>query len=77
MLENKPLIIIAALLALFLGALDALIVSAAMPSIVTDLGGLSLIAGFIPPIFSLEPCRCRYSASWLTDTQPEGSFSFL
>lgn len=41
-LENKPLIIIAALLALFLGALDALIVSAAMPSIVTDLGGLSL-----------------------------------
>lgn len=30
------------MLALFLGALDALIVSAAMPSIVTDLGGLTL-----------------------------------
>jgi EmrB/QacA subfamily drug resistance transporter len=39
---NRPFIIIAALLALFLGALDALIVSAAMPSIVTDLGGLTL-----------------------------------
>ena len=40
--QNRPFIIIAALLALFLGALDALIVSAAMPSIVTDLGGLTL-----------------------------------
>ena len=39
---NRPFIIIAALLALFLGALDALIVSAAMPSIVTDLGGMTL-----------------------------------
>jgi len=41
-LQNRPFIIIAALIALFLGALDALIVSAAMPSIVTDLGGLTL-----------------------------------
>jgi EmrB/QacA subfamily drug resistance transporter len=40
--QNRPFIIIAALLALFLGALDALIVSPAMPSIVTDLGGLHL-----------------------------------
>lgn len=40
--QNRPLIIIAALVALFLGALDALIVSAAMPSIVTELGGLTL-----------------------------------
>ena len=40
--QNRPFIIIAALLALFLGALDALIISAAMPSIVTDLGGLTL-----------------------------------
>lgn len=32
----------AALLALFLGALDALVVSAAMPTIVADLGGLQL-----------------------------------
>jgi EmrB/QacA subfamily drug resistance transporter len=39
---NRPFVIIAALLALFLGALDALIVSAAMPSIVTELGGLTL-----------------------------------
>jgi len=39
---NRLYLIIAALLALFLGALDALIVSAAMPSIVTDLGGLTL-----------------------------------
>lgn len=40
--QNKTLVIIAALLALFLGALDALIISPAMPSIVTDLGDLSL-----------------------------------
>ena len=40
--HNRPLIIMAALIALFLGALDALIVSAAMPSIVTDLGGMTL-----------------------------------
>jgi EmrB/QacA subfamily drug resistance transporter len=35
-------IIFAALLALFLGAMDALIMSAAMPTIVSDLGGLPL-----------------------------------
>lgn len=40
--QNKKLIITATLLALFLGALDALVISPAMPSIVTDLGGLSL-----------------------------------
>ncbi len=40
--QNRSFVIIAALLALFLGALDALIVSAAMPSIVTDLGGMTL-----------------------------------
>lgn len=40
--QNRPLIIMAALIALFLGALDALVVSAAMPSIVTDLGGMTL-----------------------------------
>ncbi|SHO50146.1 drug resistance transporter, EmrB/QacA subfamily [Desulfopila aestuarii DSM 18488] len=40
--QNKKFILLAALLALFLGAMDALIVSAAMPSIVTDLGGLTL-----------------------------------
>ena len=34
--------IAAALLTLFLGALDALVMSAAMPTIVTDLGGLHL-----------------------------------
>ncbi len=40
--QNRIYIILAALLALFLGAMDALIVSAAMPSIVADLGGLTL-----------------------------------
>jgi EmrB/QacA subfamily drug resistance transporter len=35
-------VLIAALLAVFLGALDALIVGAAMPTIVADLGGLEL-----------------------------------
>jgi EmrB/QacA subfamily drug resistance transporter len=40
--QNRLYVIIAALLALFLGAMDALIISPAMPSIVTDLGGLTL-----------------------------------
>jgi EmrB/QacA subfamily drug resistance transporter len=41
--RNQRLAVIgAALLALFLGALDALIISAAMPTIVADLGGLHL-----------------------------------
>jgi len=39
---TKAFVIAAALLALFLGALDALIMSAAMPTIVADLGGLPL-----------------------------------
>jgi EmrB/QacA subfamily drug resistance transporter len=39
-LKGRNYIIGAALLALFLGALDTLIMSAAMPTIVTDLGGL-------------------------------------
>lgn len=38
----KALVLIAALLAVFLGALDALIIGAAMPTIVADLGGLDL-----------------------------------
>ena len=37
-------VIAAALLALFLGALDALIISAAMPSIVAELGGMELFS---------------------------------
>ena len=40
--RERIYIIAAALLALFLGALDALIMSAAMPTIVTELGGLQL-----------------------------------
>lgn len=40
--KARTLIIAAALLALFLGAMDALIMSAAMPTIVADLGGLHL-----------------------------------
>ncbi len=40
--RERGLIIGAALLALFLGALDALVMSAAMPTIVADLGGLQL-----------------------------------
>ena len=40
--KNRNLILSASLLALFLGALDALIMSAAMPTIVADLGGLHL-----------------------------------
>lgn len=40
----QHLIIGSALLALFLGALDALVMTAAMPTIVADLGGMSLYA---------------------------------
>ncbi|MDH3798823.1 MAG: MFS transporter, partial [Desulfobacterales bacterium] len=39
---QRSAVIIAALLALFLGAMDALVVSAAMPTIVAELGGLHL-----------------------------------
>jgi EmrB/QacA subfamily drug resistance transporter len=42
--RRRVLIIAAALLALFLGALDALVMSAAMPTVVSDLGGLSLFS---------------------------------
>lgn len=40
--KTRILVIAGALLALFLGALDALVVGAAMPTIVADLGGLHL-----------------------------------
>ena len=40
--RRRKYIIIASLLALFLGALDSLVMSAAMPTIVADLGGLAL-----------------------------------
>ena len=40
--KRRFYIITAALLALFLGALDALVMSAAMPTIIADLGGLHL-----------------------------------
>jgi EmrB/QacA subfamily drug resistance transporter len=40
--QERHFIIIAALLALFLGAMDALIISAAMPTIVAELGGMHL-----------------------------------
>jgi EmrB/QacA subfamily drug resistance transporter len=40
--QSRKYIIIASLLALFLGALDALVMSAATPTIVADLGGLHL-----------------------------------
>jgi EmrB/QacA subfamily drug resistance transporter len=40
--RSRRLIIGASLLALFLGALDALVMSAAMPTVVGDLGGLDL-----------------------------------
>jgi len=44
-IDRKKLFIIgAALLALFLGALDALVMTAAMPTIIADLGGLDLYA---------------------------------
>jgi len=41
-MKTRTAVVSAALLALFLGALDALIVTAAMPTIASELGGLSL-----------------------------------
>ena len=43
-IKGRHIIIWATLLALFLGAMDALIITAAMPSIISDLGGLHLYA---------------------------------
>ena len=40
--RGRRFIVAAALLALFLGALDALVMSSAMPTVVSELGGLSL-----------------------------------
>jgi MFS family permease len=40
--KSRVYVIVSALLALFLGAMDALVMSAAMPTIVADLGGLQL-----------------------------------
>ena len=42
--KERGLIIGASLLALFLGALDALVMSAAMPTIIAELGGMALYA---------------------------------
>jgi len=42
MKKSRVLVLTAALLAVFLGALDALIIGAAMPTIIADLGGLEL-----------------------------------
>lgn len=42
--QDRSWIICAALLALFLGAMDALVMSAAMPTIVAELGGIHLYA---------------------------------
>ncbi|MCU0585060.1 MAG: MFS transporter [Desulfobacterales bacterium] len=42
--RRRKLIISASLLALFLGALDALVMSAAMPTVVAELGGLDLFS---------------------------------
>ena len=40
--KTRVAVVSAALMALFLGALDALVMSAAMPTIIADLGGLHL-----------------------------------
>lgn len=74
---RRVLIIAAALLALFLGALDALVMSAAMPTVVSELGGLGLFSwvysGYMLaravslPIFGkladLLPTRALYQAA--------------
>ena len=54
-IKGHHLIIGAALLALFLAALDALVMSAAMPTIVADLGGFAFIQ---PGIFRTAALPC-------------------
>jgi EmrB/QacA subfamily drug resistance transporter len=39
---NRPLIVAALLLAIFLGAMEATVVATAMPTVISDLGGISL-----------------------------------
>jgi MFS family permease len=79
--KSRYYIIAAALLALFLGALDALVMSAAMPTIIADLGGLHLYSWVYSayllaravslPIFG----HFLYSASWLTFSIPKDCLS--
>jgi hypothetical protein len=49
--SKRIYIIAAALLALFLGAMDALIVSAAMPTMVAELGSMHLYSGVYSAYF--------------------------
>ena len=72
--RQRLAVIAAALLALFLGAMDALVVSAAMPTIVAELGGLHLYSWVYSSYFLAKPfhishwvvyhvlggCRLRY-----------------
>ncbi len=50
--KHRTMIIFSALLALFLGAMDALIMTAAMPTIVAELGGLHLYSWVYSALFS-------------------------
>ncbi len=77
--RRRQLVIAASLLALFLGALDALVMSAAMPTVVADLGGLDLYSWVYSaylltrtvalPIFGkladITPTRTLYAVSIL------------
>lgn len=40
-ITNRPLVLISVMLAMFVGAVEATIVTTAMPSIASDLGGFS------------------------------------
>ncbi|MFS0784276.1 MDR family MFS transporter [Bacillus sp. 1P06AnD] len=52
---NKKMVTIGLLLALFIGAVDSTVVSTASPSIIKDLGGLSLMS-WIFSIYTLTTC---------------------
>ena len=64
--RRRLLLILATLLALFLSALDTLIMSAAMPTIVADLGGLHLYSWVFSTYLLSRAVALRCSASWPT-----------
>jgi MFS family permease len=71
--RKRHYIIIASLLALFLGALDALVMSAAMPTIVADLGGLPLYSWVYSAYFLARAVALPVLASWPIFSGPADS----
>ena len=54
---NRPIVLASIMLAMFMGAIEATIVSTAMPAIVGDLGGFSLYSWVFSVVFINEFCN--------------------